>query len=227
MNFFSLKTLIDDILLIVRNNNISESEDFSRDQIASWIMQYKTYIQKKKEDAGEEGDDEDPDDSLQTTVGPIQLEYTDKKNVDCDCCDSMIMRTKEKINTVQDSADDIVSVSDQNGCVIQYMHKLRKHYHNFRRYTYAEPVCWFEDGYIYVEGAGIDSIDAIYITGQIDESKTADSEDDITIPGWMIPDIKKAIFANELAFMLGRPSDDSNNSTLASVKPNGPQYKEK
>ena len=38
MNFFSLKTLIDDILLIVRNNNISESEDFSRDQIASWIM---------------------------------------------------------------------------------------------------------------------------------------------------------------------------------------------
>jgi len=26
---------------------------------------------------------------------------------------------------------------------------------------------------------------------------------------------------NELPFMLGRPSDDSNNSTLASVKPHG------
>lgn len=31
MNVFSLRTLIDDILLIVRNNNISESEDLSRD----------------------------------------------------------------------------------------------------------------------------------------------------------------------------------------------------
>jgi hypothetical protein len=31
MNYFSLRTLIDDILLIVRNNNISESEDLSRD----------------------------------------------------------------------------------------------------------------------------------------------------------------------------------------------------
>jgi hypothetical protein len=31
MNIFSLRTIIDDILLIVRNNNISESEDLSRD----------------------------------------------------------------------------------------------------------------------------------------------------------------------------------------------------
>jgi hypothetical protein len=42
----------------------------------------------------------------------------------------------------------------------------------------------------------------------------------------MIPDIKNMIFKNELSFMLARPSDDSNNSTLASVKPNGPQDKE-
>ena len=63
-------------------------------------------------------------------------------------------------------------------------------------------------------------------SASLTESKTADTEDDITIPGWMIPDIKKAILTNELAFMIKRPSDDSNNSTLASVKPNGPQDKE-
>ena len=227
MNYFSLRTLIDDILLIVRNNNISESEDLSRDQIASWIIQYKTYLQKKKEEQDKENDENEPDDSLQSTVGPIEL-IVDKteKNIDCeDCCCDIIKRTKDKIYTVNKSADDIVSVCDKNGCVIQYMHKLRKHYHNFRRYTYAEPVCWFDDGYIYVEG-DVDSINSVYITGYIDESKTADTEDDVTIPGWMIPDIKKAILTNELAFMIKRPSDDSNNSTLASVKPNGPQDKE-
>ena len=43
----------------------------------------------------------------------------------------------------------------------------------------------------------------------------------------MIPSIKNLIIKNELSFMLGMPSDDSNNSTLSSVKPNGPQDKEK
>lgn len=48
-------------------------------------------------------------------------------------------------------------------------------------------------------------------------------EDDVKIPAWMIPPIKERIMKNELAFMLNRPSDDSNNATLASVKPHGPQ----
>jgi len=39
----------------------------------------------------------------------------------------------------------------------------------------------------------------------------------------MVPMIKDLIMKNELAFMLNRPSDDSNNATLASVKPHGPQ----
>jgi hypothetical protein len=43
------------------------------------------------------------------------------------------------------------------------------------------------------------------------------------IPAWMVPTIKELIFKNELAFMLNMPSDDSNNATLASVKPHGPQ----
>lgn len=50
---FSLRTLIDDILLIIRNNNISESEDFSRAQIAAWILAYKAYLIKKQQDTSE------------------------------------------------------------------------------------------------------------------------------------------------------------------------------
>jgi len=41
MDLFTLRTAIDDILLLVRNNAISESEDFSRRQIATWILTYK------------------------------------------------------------------------------------------------------------------------------------------------------------------------------------------
>lgn len=86
MKTFSARTLIDDILLIVRNNNISESEDMSRDQILSWIMQYKAYLSKKEDDKDSEtGDDEDPDDSQLSTIGPLEL-IDDPNSVSEDCC---------------------------------------------------------------------------------------------------------------------------------------------
>ena len=46
----SLKTITDDILLLVRNNNISESEDLSRSQIHAWIKAYKNQIWKEERD---------------------------------------------------------------------------------------------------------------------------------------------------------------------------------
>lgn len=226
MNMFSLRTIIDDILLIVRNNNISESEDLSRDQIAAWVMQYRAYLAKKQAEKDKEtGDDIDPDDSLNSTVGPLELIDSPNPGED-ECCNYTFKRTKNKVKTAENSADDIVSVTDNMGCTIQYMNNQRKHFHRFRRYTFNEPTCWFDDGYIYVEGSDLNTINTVYITGNMDPINNADNEDDVNIPGWMVPDIKKAIMTNELSFMLKRPSDDSNNSTLASVKPNGPQDKE-
>ena len=228
MKMFSLRTIIDDILLIVRNNNISESEDLSRAQIASWVIQYRAYLAKKQAEQDEQtGDDTDPSDTINsTTIGPLELEDWNNSAED-DCCGYMFKKTKEKVLTTEDSESDIINVYDQNYCPIQYMYNQRKHFHRFRRYTYNEPTCWFDNGYIYIEGSNLDNIEYIYVTGNIDPEGYADGEDDVTIPGWMIPDIKKAIMTNELAFMLKRPSDDSNNSTLSSVKPNGPQDKEK
>lgn len=228
MKMFSLRTIIDDILLIVRNNNISESEDLSRAQIASWVIQYRAYLAKKQAEQDEQtGDDTEPSDTINsTTIGPLELEDWNNSAED-DCCGYMFKKTKEKVLITEDSESDITSVYDQNYCPIQYMYNQRKHFHRFRRYTYNEPTCWFDNGYIYVEGSDLDNIESIYVTGNIDPEGYADGEDDVTIPGWMIPDIKKAIMTNELAFMLKRPSDDSNNSTLSSVKPNGPQDKEK
>ena len=233
MSMFSLRTIIDDILLIVRNNNISESEDLSRAQIASWVMSYRANLAKKQQDKDKEtGSDTDNDDSLQSTIGPLELQddIDEEHGQDGIVMNSCCFRRKRTVNKLPsllgDSADNVISVSDRDGCVIQFMHDKRRHYHYFRRYTFGEPTCWFENGYLYVEGGGIDDLKYIYADVNLAEDPDADGEDDIKIPGWMIPDIRKAIMANELSFMLKRPSDDSNNSTLASVKPHGPQDQE-
>lgn len=90
-----------------------------------------------------------------------------------------------------------------------------------------------DDGHIYVQGPqAIDNLDYIWVLALYEEPDDMDEgtddedgpdEDDIKIPAWMVQPIKERILKNELPFMLGRPSDDSNNATLASVKPHGPQ----
>ncbi len=235
MKMFSLRTIIDDILLLVRNNNISESEDLSRAHIASWVMQYRAQLSKEEADKEDDEDDDDTDDTVTKTLGPLELTEcpidgeSDSDSDDTSCCCHYMhrKRLKEKISTLDNSAEDIVSVHDARGCVIQYMHQMRRHYHNFRRYTYSEVTCWFNDGYLYVEGNDLGDLQYVYVTCKVDPMDNADDEDDVDIPGWMVPKIKSLIIRNELSFMLGRPSDDSNNSTLASVKPNGYQDKEK
>lgn len=225
MDFFSLKSIIDDILLIVRNNNISESEDLSRSQIASWIFSYKAQLLKEREEKDEyESDDELVDDSIQNTKGPFEL-------VDVESLDSNYLYTKctkEEIpNLYLDSRDSIISVTDQEGHALQNMPKERRHYHWFRKYTKQELTWYYRNGKIYVQGTeDCNKLRYIWVTGMWEDDQNQD-EDDVKIPGWMIPRIKKLIMDNELRFMLNRPSDDSNNATLASVKPHGPQDQEK
>lgn len=133
----------------------------------------------------------------------------------------------------QAQVDAAVGVAHRE--VIQYMNHIRRHYHNWRRYTYGDLTAYYDDGYVYVQGI-IDGNDLRYIyvlwLQEEDVDKDPDDgnedpdEDDVKYPAWLVPDIKALIMKNELSFMLGRPSDDSNNATLASVKPHGPQDEE-
>lgn len=234
MSTASLRTLIDDILLMVRNNNISESEDFSRAQIASWILAYKAHLLKLEEEKDEQEDDNpdsDADDSLTKSIGPLELIH---EEADPKCCTKeFTKRTKEKIPGILGKSDyNIVQVTDAQGCPIQKMHEQRRHFHYFRKYTFGEMTWFYENEYIYVQGlADDDQLKYIYVQGIFDddaenEDGTGTDEDDVKVPLWMVPRIKELIMRNELAFILRMPSDDSNNATLASVKPHGPQDQE-
>ena len=53
----SLNNLIDNILQIVRNNNIAESEHISRHQIELWIHYYRAMLIKQAIDKGYDVDE--------------------------------------------------------------------------------------------------------------------------------------------------------------------------
>lgn len=225
---FSLRTLVDDILLIVRNNNISESEDFSRAQIIAWILHYKALLTKedKEKKENEDGNDDYVDEGLTKTVGPLQLEVVES----LDDTPLFLRKTEDEIEDLYEKDPaNIISVFDQEGCPLQAMNKIRRHFHWNRRYTGRDLTWYYENGKIFVLGnidfMKLNNIWVKYIAEEVVDEDT--DEDDIEVPGWMIPEIKNRIFRNELAFMVRMPSDDDNNATLDGIKPHGPQDQEK
>lgn len=236
----SLRVLTDDILLLVRNNNISESEDLSRGHIHAWIKAYKNQLWKQERDRLKQmakqnallwDDLADNEFVKRVEIGPLELEKVESNSE----IPTFTKRTIDVIPDVLDNAESsILAIHDESGENIQYMNHIRRHYNYWRKYTFGELTGHYkDDGHVYVQGlVDQDELKYIYVLYLLevkddtpdgeDDDDPAD-EDDVLIPAWMVPPIKKLILDNELAFMLNRPSDDSNNATLASVKPHGPQ----
>lgn len=231
----SLKTITDDILLLVRNNNISESEDLSRAQIHTWVKAYRHKLWKDEQDRKKElvrvgkllWEELLDDEFISRVEKTFQLEPVESNTKEF----IVVKRTKDTLdNVLNNDGEHVLAVHDANGENIQYMNHVRRYYHYWRKYTFGDMTAFYkDDGHVYIQGL-TDKNMLGYVTvlwlKENDEDENdgdTDSEDDVLIPAWMVPMIKELIMKNELSFMLERPSDDSNNATLASVKPHGPQ----
>lgn len=232
----SLRTITDDILLLVRNNNISESEDLSRAQIHAWVKAYRHKIwedeKNRKKDLARLGRitwEELLDDEYirRVETGPMKLEVVQSG----DGSELYTKRTEDTLeNVLNNDGNSILAIHDQNGENIQYMNHIRRNYHYWRKYTFGDMTGYYKDDkHVYIQGltdgGQLEYIYVLWLKEVEDDEDDADNtdEEDIQIPAWMVPTIKEFIMKNELSFMLNRPSDDSNNATLASVKPHGPQ----
>lgn len=244
MTYISLREIIDDIFLLLRNNYISESEDLSRAQVELWVKAYRRQLWKERKDYLKE--------QLKRTNPTIYelMELADEeffkieesgphKIVPVESHSDMPTFTKVTEDTFENVFDNsrrsILSVRDQLGENIQLMDVIRRYYQYHRKYTFGDMTAYYneKDKKVYVQGL-VDQgnlqyiyVLALYEVENDDDDDDSDTdEDDIKIPTWMVPAIKQRILQNELAFMINRPSDDSNNATLASVKPHGPQDQE-
>lgn len=245
MKKISLKEITDDILLLVRNNYISESEDLSRAQIHLWVKAYARQIWKEEKDRKKElarlgridwEDLIDEEFIERKETGPMELERPTDLEEDPHWPENT-KRTKQTLaeaaglDVLNNAESSVLAVHDQNGENIQYMNHIRRHYNYFRKYTFGDMTAYYkDDGHVYIQGlVDGDELDYIYVLAlyenEIDDDDDDNIEDegDVLYPAWLVPPIKERIMKNELPFMLNRPSDDSNNATLASVKPHGPQ----
>ena len=206
----TLDTIIDDILLELRNNNISESEQLSRIQIEQWIVQYRAMLIKQDIDKGR-----DVNPGYIQEINDLSLDIVDYSSGDAIESSEKILVTTEFIPKTIDFhfKSGIVYLGDLFGNEIQLMSERRSNVQKYRRYTFYDYSAFVKGNKIYINGPG--ELHAINLRG-IFENPTLvpgfDVANDIyPIPSNMLPTLKELIFVKEIK--LQYPTDTTNNSS--------------
>lgn len=202
----TLNQLIDNVLLIARNNNIAESEHLSRAQIEKWILYYRAMLIKQDIDK-----DRDINDLYVTTIEPIHLEKQEKVP------GYFTYVGDEELPKLIDFnfRPGVVAVRDMFGNIIQIGNKTKAKLQKYRKATCKDYIAWVKGNKIYVEGDDnqLEYISVDVIAEDPTEIKSCfDPDKEFPIPAAMIPTITQMILEKELRVMLAMPSDDINNA---------------
>lgn len=206
MKLNTLSNIIDDILLIARNNSISESEHLSRYQIEMWVHQYRALLIKQDIDKGR-----DINPMYVQTIRCIHLERKE-------CIPGHFVYVSDI--TLPKLIDfhfrtGLISVKDVYGNLIQLGSESKMKLQKYRKYTCKDYIAYLKDSRIYVEGGNnqLEYIEAdVILENPADANECFDPDEPYPAPAHMIPTIKDLIFSKELNVMPKMPTDTTNNS---------------
>lgn len=207
MKLNTLQTIIDDILLVLRNSSIAESEHISRIQIEQWIHNYRAMLIKQDIDKGR-----DINPMYIQTIKCIHLDreedipghFTYISNIELPKLIDFHFRT------------GLISVKDMFGNIIQLGNETKMKLQKYRKYTCKDYIAYLKGSRIYVEGDNnqLEYIQAdVILENPVDAKECFDPSDPYPVPAHMIPTIKDMIFQKELNTMIRMPNDYTNDAS--------------
>lgn len=216
MRYNTINNIIDDLLLQMRRNNITESESYNRKQLEIWIVQYRNAFVNKMVAEGFKV----PSNYYQSFVA--DLNQVDDLMVGA--VPIVIKRSNQIIpRTCTGSSGGItLSSFDMFGNEIQIMSKRRSKLNRSRRHFNASrPTAYIDDArrYCIDNAAMIDSVSISGIFIHPSEVPGFDPEkDQFPIEPADLPEIKRLIFTNELKFNIvpDTKNDGRDGMTIAS-----------
>ena len=202
----TLNQLVDNILLIARNNNIAESEHLSRIQIEKWIIGYRAMLIKQDIDKGR-----DINELYLTTIEPIHLDREETVPGYF-----TYVGDKELPKLIDfNYRPGVINVRDMFGNIIQIGSRTKAKLQKYRKATCKDYIAWVKNNRIYVDGDSnqLEYISVDVIAEDPTELNTCfDPDSEFPIPSAMIPTITQMILERELRFMITMPSDDTNDA---------------
>ena len=206
MEFVSLKTLVFDLLNIIRAARPVDDEPISETQIQSWIHQYRAMFLKRDIDKGKM-----PNPDYIQTIDGISLEYDSVKE--------MYRTSADVPNTLDlNFKSGITFVGDKFGNQLQLISEKRVNYQKYNKWTQDETLAFLSNSRIYLYNSK--GLDEVYIRGIFQNPVEAAEANGDTynydtpypIPMSIIPGLKKDILKNELSIEVQAPSDEVNNA---------------
>ena len=206
MKLNTLNTIIDDILLELRNSSVAESEHISRIQIEQWIANYRAVLIKQDIDKGRD-------------INPMYIQTM--PCIHLDKVDTVAGKIEYKSNIelpkliVFHFRTGLVYVKDMYGNLIQLGHETKMKYQRYRKYTCGDYIAYIKNNRLYIEGSDnqLEWVEiGIIAENPADLNECFDPDSEYPVPAHMIPVIKDMIFSKELNIMHQMPSDETNNS---------------
>lgn len=206
MEFTSLKTLIFDLLNIIRAAKPSDDEPISEKQIEFWIHSYRAVYLKRDLDKGKM-----PNPDYIQSINNISLEYDSAKKEYRSSID--IPNTLDLNNK-----SGITFIGDVYGNQIQLISEKRVNWQKYNKWTQDDTVAYLSNGRVYIYNSK--GLDSFYIRGVFQNPIEASEANEGTynydspypIPMNIISSLKKDILKNELGIEVQSPSDDINNA---------------
>lgn len=206
MKLNTLNTLIDDILLEVRNSTISESEHLSRIQVEQWIHNYRAMLIKQDIDKGRD-------------INPMYLQNIPNiglKRIETVPGNIEFVGNKDIPKLIDfHYRTGLINVKDMYGNLIEIGDQTKNKYQKYRKFTSDDNVAYLKQGKLYVSGKFNTlqnvSVDII-AENPADVIDNFDPDQPYPVPANMIPAIKDLIFNKELNIMMRVKTDDSNDS---------------
>lgn len=206
MKLNTLNTIIDDILLELRNSSVAESEHISRIQIEQWLANYRAVLIKQDIDKGRD-------------INPMYIQTM--PCIHLDKVDTVTGKIEYKSNIELPKLIDfhfrtgLVYVKDMYGNLIQLGHETKMKYQRYRKYTCGDYIAYIKNNRLYIEGSDnqLEWVEiGIIAENPADLNECFDPDSEYPVPAHMIPVIKDMIFSKELNIMHQMPSDETNNS---------------
>lgn len=202
----SLNNLCDNILQIMRNNNVAESEHISRHQITLWIHYYRAYLIKQWIDK-----DREIDEIFTQTLEPVHLNREEVAPGKFVYVSEITLPKLIAFN----QRSGVIAVRDMYGNIIQIGNQTKAKLQRYRKATCGDYIAWVKGDRVYVEG---DSNQLEYISIDViaenpeDLGDCFDPDGEYPIPASMVPTIVQMIMERELRMLVQMPSDVTNDS---------------
>ena len=224
MQFVTLRTIVNDLLRIVRASNVSSSETISLRQIEDWVHQYRGLLLKRDLDKGKKPNPDYIQEIGNVRLVPIELagdNILEERNT----TGTVIYRTSLEIPKTIDLnfTSGFTYIGTPTGNRIQLIPESRSEWQRYKKYTADDKLCFLRNGYIFVINS--EALEFITVRGifevpsevgrfvnPITEQPYFDLDSKYPIPINLIPTLKEMILQKELKIEVSSPTDNTNDA---------------